>query len=177
MLGAHACHAAGVEDSMIQLICRWMCPESLHVYRRMGVAEHETLIRKALGGTWTALSRSTFQWLSVTVLTTETQRHAWAFRIILQIRVLEGMHWRWGKGRASQGMVPRSAQFRARGDGVREIWGDEQRKGRLARAWGGKGLDDKTAAESDSVSPKVAAGRESRLLVTYSAYAPYSTVV
>jgi len=49
MLGAHACHAAGVEDSMIQLICLWMCPESLHVYRRMGVAEHETLIRKASG--------------------------------------------------------------------------------------------------------------------------------
>ena len=24
-----------------------MCPESLHVYRRMGVAEHETLIRRA----------------------------------------------------------------------------------------------------------------------------------
>ena len=34
---------------MIQLICRWMCPESLHVYRRMGVAEHETLIRRASG--------------------------------------------------------------------------------------------------------------------------------
>ena len=32
---------------MIQLICRWMCPESLHVYRRMGVAEHESLVRKA----------------------------------------------------------------------------------------------------------------------------------
>ena len=36
---ASALHAAGVDDgSMIQLICRWMCPESLHVYRRMGVA-------------------------------------------------------------------------------------------------------------------------------------------
>jgi hypothetical protein len=44
---ASALHAAGVEDSMIQLICRWMCPESLHVYCRMGVAEHESLIRKA----------------------------------------------------------------------------------------------------------------------------------
>ena len=44
---ATALHAAGVEDPMIQLICRWMCPESLHVYRRMGVAEHESLIRKA----------------------------------------------------------------------------------------------------------------------------------
>ena len=32
---------------MIQLICRWMCPESLHVYRRMGVAEHERLIKRA----------------------------------------------------------------------------------------------------------------------------------
>ena len=44
---ATALHAAGVEDPMIQLICRWMCPESLHVYRRMGVAEHESLVRKA----------------------------------------------------------------------------------------------------------------------------------
>ena len=44
---ATALHAAGVEDAMIQLICRWMCPESLHVYRRMGVAEHERLIKKA----------------------------------------------------------------------------------------------------------------------------------
>ena len=37
---ATALHAAGVSDAMIQLICRWMCPESesLHVYRRMGVA-------------------------------------------------------------------------------------------------------------------------------------------
>ena len=34
---------------MIQLICRWMCPESLHVYRRMGVAEHERLIKQAMG--------------------------------------------------------------------------------------------------------------------------------
>lgn len=38
---ATALHAAGVEDSMIQLICRWMCPESLHIYRRMGIREHE----------------------------------------------------------------------------------------------------------------------------------------
>ena len=49
--------------------------------------------------------------------TTETHRQAWAFRIILAIRELEGMHWRWGKGRASQGMVPQSARFRARRDG------------------------------------------------------------
>ena len=44
---ATALHAAGVSDPMIQLICRWMCPESLHVYRRMGVAEHERLIKGA----------------------------------------------------------------------------------------------------------------------------------
>lgn len=44
---ATALHAAGVPDAMIQLICRWMCPESLHVYRRMGVAEHEISVRKA----------------------------------------------------------------------------------------------------------------------------------
>ena len=44
---ATALHAAGVEDSMIMLICRWMCPESLHAYRRMGTAEHERLIAQA----------------------------------------------------------------------------------------------------------------------------------
>ena len=44
---ATALHAAGVEDAMIQLICRWMCPESLHVYRRMGTREHERLINRA----------------------------------------------------------------------------------------------------------------------------------
>ena len=33
---------------MIQLmICRWMCPESPHVYRRMGVADHERIIKQA----------------------------------------------------------------------------------------------------------------------------------
>ena len=45
---ATALHAAGVPDAMIQLICRWMCPESLHVYRRMGTAEHEQHIRRAM---------------------------------------------------------------------------------------------------------------------------------
>ena len=44
---ATALHAAGVEDAMIQLICRWMCLESLHVYRRMGTREHERLINLA----------------------------------------------------------------------------------------------------------------------------------
>jgi hypothetical protein len=56
-----------VEDGMIQLICRWMCPESLHVYRRMGVAEHEALIRRASGcATSTVPSRSTCRQSSVT---------------------------------------------------------------------------------------------------------------
>ena len=44
---ATALHAAGVPDPMIQLICRWMCPESLHVYRRMGTREHEQHLRNA----------------------------------------------------------------------------------------------------------------------------------
>ena len=44
---ATALHAANVDDARIMLICRWMCPESLHVYRRMGTAEHETLIQQA----------------------------------------------------------------------------------------------------------------------------------
>ena len=34
-------------DDEITLICRWMCPESLHAYRRMGTLEHERLINRA----------------------------------------------------------------------------------------------------------------------------------
>ena len=45
---ATALHAAGVDDAMIQLICRWMCPESLHVYRRMGISENERLTKSAM---------------------------------------------------------------------------------------------------------------------------------
>jgi len=45
---ATALHAAKVDDGMIQLICRWMCPKSLHVYRRMGTNEHERLTRSAM---------------------------------------------------------------------------------------------------------------------------------
>ena len=44
---ATALQAANVPDAMIMLICRWMCPESLHVYRRMGTREHERLINEA----------------------------------------------------------------------------------------------------------------------------------
>ena len=46
---ASALYAANVDDGTIQLICRWMCPESLHVYRRMGTARHATLVRSAMG--------------------------------------------------------------------------------------------------------------------------------
>ena len=44
---ATALHAAGVADAMIMLICRWMCVDSLHVYRRMGTREHERHINAA----------------------------------------------------------------------------------------------------------------------------------
>ena len=44
---ATALHAAGVPDEMIMLACRWMCPESLHSYRRVGTKETERHIRKA----------------------------------------------------------------------------------------------------------------------------------
>ena len=37
---ATALHAANVPDAVIMLICRWMCPESLHVYRRLGTTQH-----------------------------------------------------------------------------------------------------------------------------------------
>ena len=42
-----ALFAAGCSDAVNQLICRWMCPESLHVYRRMGTSEHAEWVRKA----------------------------------------------------------------------------------------------------------------------------------
>uniref|UniRef100_A0A7S0Q9S7 Tyr recombinase domain-containing protein n=1 Tax=Coccolithus braarudii TaxID=221442 RepID=A0A7S0Q9S7_9EUKA len=46
---ATALHAAGVPDATIMLICRWMCDASLHVYCRIGTAEHEVSINKAAG--------------------------------------------------------------------------------------------------------------------------------
>ena len=42
-----ALFAAGCPDATIQLICRWMCPESLHVYRRLGATMHKSWIDKA----------------------------------------------------------------------------------------------------------------------------------
>ena len=44
---ATALHASGCAPDMIQLICRWMCPESLQVYRRIGSKEHESRIDAA----------------------------------------------------------------------------------------------------------------------------------
>ena len=44
---ATALHAAGVAPEVIMLVCRWMCAESLMVYRRRGSTEHELLTRKA----------------------------------------------------------------------------------------------------------------------------------
>ena len=37
---ACALHAAGCPDPLIQLICRWTCPNSLRLYRRIGISEH-----------------------------------------------------------------------------------------------------------------------------------------
>ena len=63
------------------------------------------------------------------------------------------MHWRWGKGRASQGMVPRSAQFRARGATA------DVKNGATSSAKG-----QHAAAESDSVIGH-AAGRVTCVLL------------
>jgi len=52
---ASALHAAHVPDGLIMLICRWMCPESLHVYRRMGTREHEAHTLRASTTTIDAL--------------------------------------------------------------------------------------------------------------------------
>ena len=40
-------HAAGVSDAQIMLMCRWMSVDSLHVYRRLGAAEHAALFKRA----------------------------------------------------------------------------------------------------------------------------------
>ena len=52
---ATALHAAGVSDDMIQLICRWMCPESLLAYRRKGMREHEHCLQLAATADVTAV--------------------------------------------------------------------------------------------------------------------------
>ena len=44
---ATALFAAGCPDAVIMLICRWMCPESLHVYRRLGTSNHADWFKRA----------------------------------------------------------------------------------------------------------------------------------
>ena len=44
---ACALHAADCPDAVIQLICRWACPESLHTYRQMGVQQNAFWTEKA----------------------------------------------------------------------------------------------------------------------------------
>jgi len=41
-------YAAKVPDAVIMLMCRWMCEDSLRVYRRLGSAEHEQHFRRAM---------------------------------------------------------------------------------------------------------------------------------
>lgn len=41
-------YAAKVPDAVIMLMCRWMCEASLHIYRRLGTAEHESNFRRAM---------------------------------------------------------------------------------------------------------------------------------
>ena len=41
-------YAAKVPDAVIMLMCRWMCEASLHIYRRIGTAEHESNFRRAM---------------------------------------------------------------------------------------------------------------------------------
>ena len=42
-----ALFAAGCPDALNQLICRWMCPESLHVYRRLGTLQNADWVERA----------------------------------------------------------------------------------------------------------------------------------
>ena len=44
---ATALWAANVAPEKIMLVCRWICAESLHVYARQGVSEHEALRQRA----------------------------------------------------------------------------------------------------------------------------------
>ena len=51
---ACALHAADCPDGVIQLICRWACPESLHVYAQMGVEKNVYWTEKARRTTFDA---------------------------------------------------------------------------------------------------------------------------
>ena len=44
---ACALFAAGCPDAVIMLICRWICPDSLHTYRRIGTSNHAEWFQKA----------------------------------------------------------------------------------------------------------------------------------
>lgn len=52
---ACALHAAGCPDAVIQLICRWECPGSLHVYRQLGVEQNTYWTDKAGAAKFDAL--------------------------------------------------------------------------------------------------------------------------
>mmetsp|Transcript_25601 Transcript_25601/g.51389 ORF Transcript_25601/g.51389 Transcript_25601/m.51389 type:complete len:138 (-) Transcript_25601:591-1004(-) len=51
---ACALHAADCPDAVIQLICRWTCPESLHVYRQMGIDKNIYWVTRAHSVTFDA---------------------------------------------------------------------------------------------------------------------------
>ena len=45
---ACALRASGCPPETVQLICRWMCPESLRVYALKGVSEHASWVTRAM---------------------------------------------------------------------------------------------------------------------------------
>ena len=51
---ACALHAADCPDAVIQLICRWASPESLHVYRQMGIEKNVYWVSRAQSVTFDA---------------------------------------------------------------------------------------------------------------------------
>lgn len=44
---ATALYAAGVLDAEIQLYCRWLCADSLRMYRRIGASQRDAAVRAA----------------------------------------------------------------------------------------------------------------------------------
>ena len=53
--GVTASRSADCPDAIIQLICRWSCPESLHVYAQMGISKNVYWTDKAQTATFDAL--------------------------------------------------------------------------------------------------------------------------
>ena len=73
----------------------------------------------------------------------ETRKQGWAFRIILQIRELEGMHWRWARDVPPRAWCLGRLSFAPGATADAKNGATSSAKGRHARAWKKSGLATK----------------------------------